>query len=87
MIFFDVKEQQITSKGTLSACFCSSGSQKKVNSDSAFGSGDVIEAVILDREVILYVFSASGFQKKERSETGFVHGVTGDEMSFVGGVI
>ncbi len=61
-----------------------SGSQKKVSSDSVFGSGD---AVILDGEVTSFVHSASGSQKKDKSVTDFVRGDTGDEMSFMGGAI
>ncbi len=54
------------------------GSQKKVNSESDFGCGD---------EVISFISSASGFQKKDRSETDFVRGITGEEMTFLGGPI
>ncbi len=59
----------------------SSGVQKKVSSESDFGCGDVKD------EVISFVSSASESQKKEISETGFVHGVTGEEMTFMGGAI
>ncbi len=64
-----------------------SGSQKKEYSDSSFRCDDARDVVTFDEEAISFVFSTSGFQKKDRSETGFVHGDTGDEMSFVGGVI
>ncbi len=43
--------------------------------------------MILDGEATLFDSSALGFQKKDRSVMGFVHGVTGDEMSFIGGAI
>ncbi len=67
--------------------FVSSGSQKKVYSEDRFGSGDVREVVTFDRKAISFDSSASGFQMKESSEMSFVHGVTGDEMSFVGEMI
>ncbi len=56
----------------------SSDFQKKVSSESDFRCGD---------EVISFVLSASGSQKKERSVMSFIHGVTGDETSFIGGAI
>ncbi len=87
VIFSNVKEQQITSFGTLSASFCSSGTQKKEYSETSFGCRDVGDALILDGKATSFMFSASGFQKKERSEMGFVHGDTGDEMNFVGDAI
>ncbi len=60
--------------------FVSSGSQKKEYSEVDFGC---IDAVTFIGEVTLFFSSASRFQKKERSEMDFVHGDTGDEMSFV----
>ncbi len=38
-------------------------------------------------EAFSFDSSASGFQKKDRSETDFIHGITGDEMTFLGGPI
>ncbi len=62
--------------------FDSSGSQKKDNSNSDFRCTDKVET--FDGEAISFDSSASGIQKKDRSGMGFVHGVTGDEMIFVG---
>ncbi len=87
VIFSDVKEQQITSFGTLSASFCSSGTQKKEYSDSVFRCKDAIDAVTFNEEAILFVSSALGFQKNERSDMGFVRGVTSNEEIFVGEAI
>ncbi len=87
MILSDVKEQEITSIGTLSAWFCSLGTQKKESSETRFGIGDVDDVGTLEGEATLFVSSTSGFQKKVRSVMDFVCGVTGEEMSFVGGVI
>ncbi len=67
--------------------FVSSDSQKKEYSDSDFRFVDVGEVETFDGEAFSFVFSASGFQKKERSVMGFMHGVTGEEMSFLGGPI
>ncbi len=49
----------------IATSFVSSGSQKKENSDSDFGSDDVGEAVIS------FVSSASESHKKERPDSGF----------------
>ncbi len=59
----------------------SSGSQKKENSEDDFVCDDVGDVVIS------FAFSASESQKKERSETDFVCGVTGEETTFLGGLI
>ncbi len=62
----------------------SSGSQKKVYSDSEFRCGDVGKVETFIGAVISFDSSGSGFQKKESSEMGFMYGVTGDETSFMG---
>ncbi len=73
MIFFNVKEQQITSIGTLTTSFCSSGSQKKEYSDSGFGCRDVGDAVIFEGEVTSFVSLALGFQKRtDRRQTSYM---------------
>ncbi len=87
MIFSDVKEQEITSIGTLLAWFCSSGSQKKEYLEDGFECEDVVDVVFLDREAISFFSSALGFQKKERSVMGFICGVTGDAMIFAGEMV
>ncbi len=50
----------------------SSDSQKKVSSDSVFGSGDVSEEETFIGEAFSFMFSASGIQKKDKSEMGFI---------------
>ncbi len=65
--------------------FDSSGSQKKDNLNSDFRCTDKVET--FDGEAISFDSSALGIQKKERSETDFVHGVIGDETTFLGGAI
>ncbi len=67
--------------------FVSSGVQKKENSDDCLRCRDDGDEVTFDGEAISFDSSASEFQKKESSETSFIHGVTGDEMSFVGEMI
>ncbi len=66
--------------------FISSGSQKKENSDFGFRC-DANEVETFDGEAFSLESSASGFQKNKRLETAFVHGDTGDEMTFLGGAI
>ncbi len=77
MIGFGISAKNFATSGALfvATSFISSGCQKKVNSDSQFGSGE---------EVISFISSASGSQKKENSEMGFGHGITGDVTIFVG---
>ncbi len=65
----------------------SSGVQKKESSGSGFGCRDVGDVLILVREANSFMFSTSESQKKERSEMDFVHGITGDETTFLGGAI
>ncbi len=71
----------------IATSFVSSGSQKKVYSEVDFGCRDDGDEVTFVREAISFDSSASEFQKKESSEMSFIHGVTGDETSFVGGAI
>ncbi len=71
----------------VASSFISSGDQKKEYSGSVFGSGDVDDVEILDGEATLFMSSTSEFQKKDRSETDFMRGVTGEEMTFMGGAI
>ncbi len=67
--------------------FISSGCQKKVYSETRFGIGDVGDVGTLEGEGTLFMSSVSGIQKKDRSVMGFMRGVTGDEMTFLGGAI
>ncbi len=89
MIGFGISGVNFVTEGSffVVTSFVSSGSQKKVYSEVDFGCRHVEDAVIFDEEMTWFVFLASGFQRKDRSETSFIRGVTGDEMSFVGGAI
>ncbi len=62
-----------------------SDSQKKDNSVFICRDAGKVETFI--GEAFSFMFSASGFQKKDSSVMGFVHGVTGDEMTLLGGPI
>ncbi len=62
----------ISSALFIAISFISSGCQKKVYSDSVFGSGDVDDVVTFDGVATSFIFSASGIQKKDRSEMDFV---------------
>ncbi len=89
MIVFGIGVVNLVTLGALfvMTSFASSGSQKKEYSVSSFRCGDDEDAETFNREVISFVSSASGSQKKVRSEMGFVQGVTGEEMTFLGGAI
>ncbi len=65
----------------------SSEVQKKESSETRFGIGDVDDVGALEGVATSFVFSALGIQKKNRSMMGFMHGVTSEEMSFMGGAI
>ncbi len=86
MIGFGISVVNFATGGTffVVTSFASSGSQKKVYSDSSFGSRDDEDAVNFDGDVTSFVSSALGIQKKERSEMSFICGVIGDVMIFVG---
>ncbi len=86
MIGFGFGVENVVTSGTLFVVtlFASWGAQKKEYSEDGVGCGDV---GTFDEDAISFMFSASGFQKKDRSETDFMRGVTGEEMSFLGGVI
>ncbi len=76
---------------SMMSLFASSRVQKKENLDSfsflvSFSFSISFVFSLRHSEAFSFVFSSSGFQKKDNSEMDFVHGVTGDEMSFMGEV-
>ncbi len=84
---FSVVNFSISGMFFVATSFASSDSQKKDNPDSGFRCRDADEVETFDGEAFSFESSASGFQKKENSVMCFVHGVTGEETTFLGGAI